>query len=33
MKVSILSLATLRQGESYKGAIDSMISLAKKLIN
>ena len=30
MKVSILNLVPLRQGESYKVAMDRMVSLAKK---
>ena len=30
MKISILNLAPLRQGESFKDAIDAMIRLAKK---
>ncbi len=30
MKISILNLAPLRQGENFKDAIDAMIRLAKK---
>ena len=30
MKVSILNLVPLRQGESYKEAMDRMVNLAKK---
>jgi len=30
MKISILNLAPLRQGQNFKDAIDSMVKLAKK---
>ena len=30
MKISILNLAPLRQGQNFKDAIDAMVKLAKK---